>query len=131
MNQFGCELLSLLALLLTSCTPTPSSSSLLTDQEYVEILKTLEMRVDLMIQNKADCQQLAHALVVHYHETKSRFTDWTQRNISSQLIQYIKTRPNEEKRIKNLFQRGSLVYSFCAYFPSFHTALKTGLMRQQ
>ena len=122
---FGCS---------TTSEPHSPASSLasstyppLSAAEFKTFTDWLNTRVDLLIKHKASCSDLATALVNHALSTQKQVQSWQETHLDQRLIEYMYTRPNDEKLIKALLQKGGMVYSFCAFFPSFHNHLRRGI----
>ena len=114
---------------LSSFSSSRSAPSLppLQSQEFKIFTAWLNKRVDLIIEHKANCYNLAQALVNHEIRSQTQVKSWKEAHFDQRLIQHISTHPNDEKTLKQLLQKGGMVYSFCAFFPSFHEQLKRGI----
>lgn len=99
----------------------------LNSDEWTHLITWLDERVNLMIQHKANCNDLAGALVQHYVKSKAQVQQWKKQDLDQRVILYLSSHPEKEQKLKLLLQKGSVVYSFCAFFSSFRDQLQSGV----
>lgn len=118
-----------LSILLSAC-DINSVSKLNHAQAYEEseaLLTWLEERVDLLVKHKADCSEMAQALVAHQKKHQEQINHWHKIAAGQMLANRALQDQALDRRLKKLILKGDLVHSYCAYQSNFRDLLKNQL----
>ncbi|MBM4290543.1 MAG: hypothetical protein FJ138_03155 [Deltaproteobacteria bacterium] len=86
----------------------------------------MERRVALMVEHKASCEQMAHALLSHDREAAPARAAWRAAGAQEWLVARAQVDKDFERALGDLITKGDLVYSYCAFFESFRQTLARG-----
>jgi hypothetical protein len=91
----------------------------------------MEHKVSLMITHKADCEQMAKALLKHHFKYKTQLKQWKKVGAQEWMKARSQIDDQYKSKLSNLMNQGDTVYSFCSFFESFrsqlHDAVHIGL----
>lgn len=84
----------------------------------------MKARVDLMVQNKANCGQMAELLLENDRQTDAQRKAWRTEGAQAWLVAKSASDFEFQKELSEVITRGDLVFSFCSFFEDFRTRLK-------
>lgn len=96
-----------------------------------ELLSWLESRVELMVQSKASCEEMASKLAQGHHSSERERKRWRELKAGEWLAQEGLRDPNFGRRLNQLIIKGDLVHSYCAYQSKFRDQLSAAIASPQ
>ena len=104
----------------------PSEQSISSEEMKAsqDLLVWLESRVDIMVKNKASCENMARELAKDQMAMQPQLKQWRQAGIGAVLTRRAAAQPELERELTQLVLKGDLVHSYCAYQSNFRDQLK-------
>jgi hypothetical protein len=93
-------------------------------QAATEAFTWLEHKVSLMITHKADCEQMAKALLQHHFKYQDQLKQWRKYHAQDWMKARSQVDEKYKAKLNTLMNQGDTVYSFCSFFESFRSQLR-------
>ena len=88
-----------------------------------QLYQWMQTRVELMVRHKANCSDMARALVESHREATTQLKIWSDRGAGEWLKQQAQVSPKFGQELTRLIAKGDLVYYHCAYQDAFRAQL--------
>lgn len=89
------------------------------------LLNWLEERVELMVQLKADCNEMADQMFLKTSKARVQLKAWRELRAGELLALKASRDPAFGRELNQLILKGDLVHSYCAYQSEFRARLKS------
>lgn len=93
-------------------------------QAATDALTWMEHKVSLMITHKADCEQMAKALLQHHFKYQDQLKQWKKDDAQDWMKARSQVDDKYKAKLNTLMNQGDTVYSFCSFFESFRSQLR-------
>lgn len=113
-----------------SCSPLKMDDQSISQEEVKAsqaLFEWLESRVELMIKNKANCEDMARELAKDQLKMKLQLRQWRSIGAGDILTRRAANSPEFERELTQLVLKGDLVHSYCAYQSNFRDQLQVFL----
>ena len=88
-----------------------------------QLYQWMQTRVELMVRHKANCSDMARALIKSHQEATPQLKIWSDRGAGEWLKRQAQINPKFGQELTRLIAKGDLVYYHCAYQDTFRAQL--------
>ena len=88
-----------------------------------QLYQWMKSQVEIMVEHKANCSDMAQALIQSQRKAKSRLENWKMKGAGEWLKQHAQVNPQFDRELTRLIAKGDLVYYHCAYQETFRDQL--------
>jgi hypothetical protein len=88
-----------------------------------QLYQWMQTRVELMIRHKANCSDMARALIESHQKATTQLKVWSDRGAGEWLKRQAQLNPKFGQELTRLIAKGDLVYYHCAYQDAFRAQL--------
>ena len=90
----------------------------------MQLYQWMKSQVELMVKHKANCGDMAQALIQSQFDVRSQLESWKAKGAGEWLKQHAQINPQFDRELTRLIAKGDLVYYHCAYQEAFRNQLR-------